>query len=221
MSHATQHLTSTLFSLASAMAWTFLFMLYLLYFSPYLRKGDDRLHLFAEVEVLMLVLMGYILYQEGDSYLDDRTDLLLSILLIALTVALIAIFFLMAAKNAFKMWRAWVRNKLARAEKEAAAEENVSDVLFEANPAASVDAKEAAVAAQTAGGLVVANPLFGGEQAAVPADLTGEPGSPGSPGAEVEMQPKHKRSRSAMIELLTQEEGQGQQRSDAAAGAQA
>jgi len=186
------------YQMPTAMAWTFLFMLYLLYFSPYLRKGDDRLHLFAEVEVLMLVLMGYILYQEGDSYLDDRTDLLLSILLIALTVALIVVFFLMAAKNAFKMWRAWVRKKLVQAEKEAAAEKNVSDVLFEANPAASVDAREAALAAQSAGGIVIANPLFAaGQHAAIPP----EPASP----SQVEMQPttpKRKRSELAMVELL-------------------
>jgi hypothetical protein len=78
---------------------------------PYLRKGDDRLHLFAQTEIYLVVLAGYILYSLEIVQLDETTDVLLSIVMIGMTVSLLSVGFLMAFMNIKKMWRNYSRRK--------------------------------------------------------------------------------------------------------------
>lgn len=59
--------------------------------------GDDRLHLFAQAELFLVVLAGYILFTLGG--LDATTDGLLSAVMITMTVALLCVFGLMACKS--------------------------------------------------------------------------------------------------------------------------
>jgi len=77
------------------MAWCTGFTIYLLLSQPYLRKGDDRLHLTGQTELFLLMLMAYVLI-EVDSTIDPTTDILLSLVCIAITVFFICFFLLQA-----------------------------------------------------------------------------------------------------------------------------
>jgi len=78
---------------------------------PYLRKGDDRLHLFVQTELFLVVLCGWILWKLEVARLDEGTDILLSIVMIAMTIAIVAIFIIMAVRNVMKMYKTWKRKK--------------------------------------------------------------------------------------------------------------
>jgi len=99
------------------------YILVILLRRPYLRKGDDRLHLFAQTEIYLVVLAGYILYELNIVTLDTATDVLLSIVMIGMTVAMLVIGVLMAGLNLRKMYKAFMRRRRnAKAGKEAAAD---------------------------------------------------------------------------------------------------
>jgi len=87
------------------------FILVMLVKAPYVRKGDDRLHLFAEVEIFLVAFCGWILLDSGAARLEETINWLLSVVLIALTVLLIVIFLLMSVRNIKKMWQRRIRKK--------------------------------------------------------------------------------------------------------------
>src|SRR5690242_4117865 len=92
--------------------------------APYIRKGDDRLHLFVQTELFLIMGLAYILYTAADESYDPAADVLLScmfnlspslqlvnlplmspVCLIALAMGVVVIFVLMALYNIRKIIR--------------------------------------------------------------------------------------------------------------------
>jgi hypothetical protein len=61
---------------------------------PYHRKGDDRLSLFAQVEIFLLMLAGYVFFKTG---LDEAQDMTISVFLILATVGFMLVFLVQSA----------------------------------------------------------------------------------------------------------------------------
>jgi IPT/TIG domain/Transient receptor potential (TRP) ion channel/Tyrosine-protein kinase ephrin type A/B receptor-like len=85
----------------------------ILFLMPYVRRQDDRLHLFANLEIFLILLAGYILVDmdQEEKTLSTSSDILLSTLLIAMTVFVIVLFTLMTFVAARKMYRERRRRK--------------------------------------------------------------------------------------------------------------
>ena len=66
------------------------YLIVILISSPYFRKGDDRLHLFAQVEIFLLTLGCYIFYR-GEP-LDEKNDILISTFLIIVILSFVLLF---------------------------------------------------------------------------------------------------------------------------------
>jgi hypothetical protein len=65
----------------------------ILLLKPYVRVIDDRLHLLAQCELLVIFTSGWVLYTETDgAQITSFTDIALSSLLIAVTLGLFALF---------------------------------------------------------------------------------------------------------------------------------
>ncbi|KMS93744.1 hypothetical protein BVRB_028400, partial [Beta vulgaris subsp. vulgaris] len=73
----------------------------LLLVRPYIRKGDDRLHLFAQVEIFCAVICGYMF--KNDFTTNTSVDVGLSILLTITIGTFSAFFFVQAAGVIFKI----------------------------------------------------------------------------------------------------------------------
>lgn len=67
--------------------------------------GDDRLHQVVQVELLLVMLSGSILYLDRELRRDASTDAALSALLILVTVAGICVFVHIAAVNLLKLFK--------------------------------------------------------------------------------------------------------------------
>ena len=67
----------------------------ILFVNPYVRKGDDRLQVLVQANLLLLALMGYTLQSTGKATLDSVLDIIISILLIALVGVMILTAFIM------------------------------------------------------------------------------------------------------------------------------
>lgn len=66
-------------------------------------KGDDRLHLFVEVELFVLLQCG-VTYQTAGAAQNEQ---LMSAILILVCVALLSLFVLQAGKFVLKFYRTW------------------------------------------------------------------------------------------------------------------
>lgn len=77
----------------------------LLLFAPYIRKGDDRLHLFAQAQLILLAMVGWVLQNTQDGALAEDMDILVSVLLIFMTTFFMGTFLLLASRNAIKAFR--------------------------------------------------------------------------------------------------------------------
>jgi len=66
-----------------------LYLIIILLAKPYQRKGDDRLHLFAQVEISLLMTAGFVFYKEGVTH---SVDVYISVFLILVTIAFIFVF---------------------------------------------------------------------------------------------------------------------------------
>jgi len=99
-----------------------LYAMVILLGKPYIRKGDDRLHLFAQTELYLIVLCAYIL-TAYDS-LDNTTDVLLSVLLILITCFIILLAIYMVVMNAKKILRNYQAQKINKMEQRLADEED-------------------------------------------------------------------------------------------------
>jgi len=87
------------FGMVVAMSYLVLILLR----SPYYRKGDDRLHQLAQVELFLLLLAGYIFY--NGLGLDFKSDLLMSIFLVVVVLGFIGLFFAQSANIFRKLFR--------------------------------------------------------------------------------------------------------------------
>jgi hypothetical protein len=85
------------YQMPTAMCLCVVFLLVLLLGKPYHRSSDEQLHMLCQVETLLLVSAGHIILVIGGEYgLDERTDFLLSILLIGIGMSVVVLFFYLA-----------------------------------------------------------------------------------------------------------------------------
>jgi hypothetical protein len=87
--------------LRAAMILVTLYLIVILFGKPYIRKGDDILHCFVQVEVLLLLMAGYVFTTLSGP--DSLMDGLLSVVLIVAVLALF-LYFLLSAANVFWKW---------------------------------------------------------------------------------------------------------------------
>jgi len=103
-----------------------MYMMFLLLCKPYIRKGDDRLHLFVQNVLYLFCCCGYVIYyvdkyqrQSGtgsESFsVDDSIDDLMSAVLIIIAVSLMLLFLVMSVRNAKKIIRDLQRRKQEKA----------------------------------------------------------------------------------------------------------
>lgn len=99
----------------------------LLVLQPYIRKGDDRMHLLAQCELLLLAMVGWVLQNTEDGELTEFMDILVSALLILMTSGFLVSFLIIAGRNTLKLC------KLHSKDKEKASLQNTIDRHRESN----------------------------------------------------------------------------------------
>jgi len=122
-----------------------LYAILILLRKPYFRKGDDRLHLFAQVELFLLMTAGYVFYKSNYASLSNSEDAVMSVFLIIVICGFVGVFIAQTLKIFKKMWKVFRANK----EKEinASLELQPSDVIrqnSEGRPPFSDDAEPGA-----------------------------------------------------------------------------
>jgi len=104
---------------ATGFSVCFLYTISILLFAPYVRTFDDRLHLLTQNQLLMLLLLGITLNEEGQLIDNKTVDIALSVILFILLVLL----FILFAVNFFIFVKALVRarQRIRRAKAQIAA----------------------------------------------------------------------------------------------------
>jgi len=82
------------------------YLILILVWAPYVRKGDDQLHLFAQVELILTLAFGYTLSSVAAHDLDSAADGVMSAILISLILGL----FILFAYRAFWLIRDMIRD---------------------------------------------------------------------------------------------------------------
>jgi len=88
----------------------------ILFFRPYLRKGDDNLHLFVQVALFNICLMSRVMQHLDAVYIDPLLDTMLSLYMIATVCLIAAGFFIMTCRNATKMVQNWRKKRILKRE---------------------------------------------------------------------------------------------------------
>jgi len=88
------------------MSIAFLYGIIILESRPYFRKGDDRLHLFAQVEIFLLLEAGYV-YKDNNARLDRKSDVVVSIFLIGVVLGFLGVFVTQTFNIAHKVFKRW------------------------------------------------------------------------------------------------------------------
>ena len=96
------------------MVFAVLYLMVLLVAKPYVRKGDDRLHLFAQLEIFVILLAGYVFQQFSEGELTYKADVAMSIVLIILVISFMLFFLFQLAMFVRKFLKR--RSKLKKAE---------------------------------------------------------------------------------------------------------
>jgi hypothetical protein len=96
-----------------------IYLILLLYLHPYIREDDDSLHLLCQVELLLLLCVGYVFYTlpANQSY-TTFDDTVISIALFFACVAFLGLFLHHAVKSLYEV----IRSALARRRKQKALE---------------------------------------------------------------------------------------------------
>jgi hypothetical protein len=81
-----------------------LFYILLLLRVPYIRSLDDRLHVFCIAQMFLLILCSYILERANVDQLDPTVDLMLSVVLIAITCGVILFFLYLVGRALVFKW---------------------------------------------------------------------------------------------------------------------
>jgi hypothetical protein len=92
-----------------AMFASFSFLVAILLNKPYLRKGEDRLHLLTVAEIFLLVQGVFVIQSEGNNW-DPALDVLISLGLIAMCLTCLIVALVMSCASGAKI----VRTKLRR-----------------------------------------------------------------------------------------------------------
>jgi len=100
----------------AALCWITCYLILCLLNYPWIRKGDDRLHLYCQNNVYLVILAGYVLssLDQQDGYGDD--DLAMSVVLIILTIGVFILFALMTIQNSRKLIRLFQARRNQRAD---------------------------------------------------------------------------------------------------------
>jgi len=88
------------------MCVAFLYAIIILESRPYFRKGDDRLHLFAQVEIFLLLEAGYV-YRYNNTRLDRKSDVVVSIFLIGVVLGFLGVFVTQTFNIVHKVYKRW------------------------------------------------------------------------------------------------------------------
>ncbi len=110
-----------------AMVWVALFIIIILLIKPYIRKSDDRLHLYSNSVILLLVMAGNIFNHLGDG--DEKTDAALTAVLIGIVIVFTGFVLLQAILVGRKAFRAHLAKKSLEKSKQKSLEENESDKI--------------------------------------------------------------------------------------------
>jgi len=94
-----------------ALVWNTMFTMVLLLIQPYLRKGDDRLHQIAQIEIYALILMAYTLTHPLQPF-DPTTDALLSAILILITLCFLIYFIVQATLGIRKLLNEYAKKRM-------------------------------------------------------------------------------------------------------------
>lgn len=98
----------------AAMSVTLLvYLCVILLTKPYATKANDQLHTLAQVELLNLALLGWVLGSLNVNQLSYELDVIISVVMIVVVVALVFIFILLSAKKFRVLLQARRRAKLA------------------------------------------------------------------------------------------------------------
>lgn len=125
------------------MSVVILYLLILLLLNPYLRKDDDVLHLFAQIEIFLLLLAGHVFYNMpvGGFYASD--DAIMSVALIGICFGLLLGFLYLsfiAVRSFISNWlKERARDKLKKKRKENLAKQALSSGQTDAKHAEESD----------------------------------------------------------------------------------
>jgi len=92
-----------------------LYTMALLVCQPYIRKGDDKLHLISQVEILCLLVAGHVFQTDFTKY-DKKMDIIMSVILIIAFLSFILYFLLQCAQALRKLWKDRFRNNVKRSQ---------------------------------------------------------------------------------------------------------
>jgi len=90
------------FALQVAACVVVLYMSVHLFVVPYVRKGDDRIHVLSLSELFLIALAGLVINAEG---LTDSSDVILSVLLIILSIFFFLVLLFISFRNVVKLLR--------------------------------------------------------------------------------------------------------------------
>eukprot|EP00455_Lapot_gusevi_P034603 TRINITY_DN381_c0_g1_i1.p1 TRINITY_DN381_c0_g1~~TRINITY_DN381_c0_g1_i1.p1 ORF type:complete len:769 (-),score=306.56 TRINITY_DN381_c0_g1_i1:325-2631(-) len=167
----------TSLQLAAGMAVIMLYSMIILIVNPYIRKGDDRLHLFANIELFLMLFITYSFQEQID--LDDSQDTLVSVILIIISAGFF-LFFLVQSINVLKklipeLWNDCRKGRIDE-------EDDEDDIaLPTSKQTAKIDSQGVEMGAISSNPLagMSANPLARGAAPAKPAiddeELAGDP----------------------------------------------
>jgi len=116
------------YQMPMGMAVSFVFLAMLLILKPYLRKGEDRLHILTVTEILLLIQSVYIIADEGNNW-DRALDAIVSIGLIAMCIACLVVGAFMVFASGVKIFRAKMRRR--RLKKMGKQSEDDDDKIFD------------------------------------------------------------------------------------------
>jgi len=118
-----------------ALCWITSYLGLILLRTPYIRKGDDRLHQFVLVQLYCIIYVAYILVDNGNNPLGESSDLALSIILILGVCGLILLFLVTAGVSITKLLRGIQRDKtLNKTKSELIRQQEIRDKLAVINP---------------------------------------------------------------------------------------
>jgi uncharacterized membrane protein len=102
------------------MVFSVVYIQVLLALRPYIRSSDDRLHLFAQIEIFLMLMAGH-MFLDGEEF-DDEADILMSAILILVTVLVIVLFLYQCGRTLFKLFKLQKEEKKRREAEAAEAE---------------------------------------------------------------------------------------------------
>lgn len=97
------------YQLILGLAMAVAYMIVLLLRKPFRRKGDDRLQLLVQVELVLILYCGYA-YQRPDIVeltQQKSFDIIMSAILISISALLVVYFFGQSSRLAYKAYLAW------------------------------------------------------------------------------------------------------------------